>query len=60
VSSEWIAGCGRPVAWLALDEGDNDLARFLAYLVAAVQTIEGNVGQGLLAAPLVQLTSNRL
>jgi len=48
--SEWVAGCGRPVAWLSLDEGDNDLAHFLGYFVAAVQTIEGNVGQGLLAA----------
>jgi len=48
--SEWIAGCGRPVAWLSLDEGDNDLACFLTYLVAALQTIEGNVGKGVLAA----------
>jgi LuxR family maltose regulon positive regulatory protein len=47
--SEWAAGCERPVAWLSLDEGDNDPARFLAYLVAALQTIEGSVGQGLLA-----------
>src|SRR5215471_18075946 len=27
------------LAWLSLDEGENDPARFLAYLVAAVQTI---------------------
>ena len=27
------------VAWLSLDEGDNDPARLLAYVVAAVQTI---------------------
>jgi LuxR family maltose regulon positive regulatory protein len=26
--SEWLAGCQRPVAWLSLDEGDHDLARF--------------------------------
>jgi LuxR family transcriptional regulator, maltose regulon positive regulatory protein len=37
--SEWVACCGRPVAWLSLDEGDNDPTRFLTYLVAALQTI---------------------
>jgi LuxR family maltose regulon positive regulatory protein len=21
---EWVAGCGRPAAWLSLDEGDSD------------------------------------
>ena len=47
--SEWVAGCERPVAWLSLDEGDNDLARFLAYLVAALQTITADMGKGLLA-----------
>ena len=26
--SEWIASCGRPVAWLSLDEGDNDQSVF--------------------------------
>jgi LuxR family maltose regulon positive regulatory protein len=43
------AGTGR-TGWLSLDEDDNDLARFLTYLVAALQTIEGNLGQGVLAA----------
>jgi len=37
-------------AWLSLDEGDNDLTRFLIYFVTALQTIEGNIGKGLLAA----------
>jgi len=46
--SEWIAGCGRPVAWLSLDEGDNDPSRFLTYLVAALQTIVPHIGAGVL------------
>jgi LuxR family maltose regulon positive regulatory protein len=46
--SEWVATCGRPTAWLALDSGDNDTARFLAYLIAALQTIEESIGTGVL------------
>ena len=34
------------VSWLSLDEGDNDPARFLTYLLAALQTIEANIGAG--------------
>jgi LuxR family maltose regulon positive regulatory protein len=52
---EWVTGCGRPAAWLSLDGGDNDPTRFLAYLVAALQTIAArqspasNIGEGVLA-----------
>lgn len=46
--SEWVAGCERPVAWLSMDKGDNDPTRFLTYLVAALQTIAGNMGEGVL------------
>jgi LuxR family transcriptional regulator, maltose regulon positive regulatory protein len=48
--SEWIAGSERPIAWLSLDEGDNDPARFLTYLVAALQTLVPNMSAGVMAA----------
>jgi LuxR family transcriptional regulator, maltose regulon positive regulatory protein len=46
---EWVAGCGRPAAWLSLDEADSDPGRFLTYLVAALQTVAPGVGNGILA-----------
>jgi LuxR family maltose regulon positive regulatory protein len=48
--SECTARFEQPVAWLALDEADNDPARFLTYLVAALQTVEPGVGSGALGA----------
>jgi LuxR family transcriptional regulator, maltose regulon positive regulatory protein len=48
--SGWVAGCQRPAAWLSLDEGDSDPTRFLSYLVAALQTIAPNIGEGVLGA----------
>ena len=32
------------VAWRSLDSGDNDLTRFLAYLIAAVQQVDPQIG----------------
>ncbi|HEU4322716.1 MAG TPA: LuxR C-terminal-related transcriptional regulator [Roseiflexaceae bacterium] len=44
LASAWTAGCGRPAAWLSLDEGDNEPSRFLRYLVAALQTLAPTIG----------------
>ena len=38
------------VAWLSLDESDNDLPRFLTYLVAALQRFDPHIGETTLAA----------
>ncbi|MFQ3662514.1 MAG: AAA family ATPase, partial [Chloroflexaceae bacterium] len=50
--SQWLDGCARPVAWLTLDPSDHEPARFLAYLVAALQTVVPEFGAGLLVALL--------
>jgi LuxR family maltose regulon positive regulatory protein len=37
------------IAWLSLDEGDNDQTRFLIYLISALRTIEENIVIGVLS-----------
>jgi LuxR family maltose regulon positive regulatory protein len=43
--SEWARRADRQTVWLSLDEGDNDPVRFLAYLVAALRSIDERIGQ---------------
>jgi LuxR family maltose regulon positive regulatory protein len=43
--TEWLSTGERPFAWLSLDENDNDPARFLTYILAALQKIEPDIGQ---------------
>jgi LuxR family transcriptional regulator, maltose regulon positive regulatory protein len=51
---EWLKGReigDQSVAWVSLDEGDNDPVRFLSYLVAALRrTVGEEFGEGVLAA----------
>ena len=46
--ADWARGGGRPVAWLGLDGGDSDPARFWRYAVAALDRarpgLAGRVG----------------
>lgn len=41
----WLESCDIPVAWISLDENDNDLHLFLSYVLAAVRTIFPGVGK---------------
>lgn len=47
---EWALDTGMPVAWLALDEGDNDPIRFWHYMIAALQSLMPEAGQSMLEA----------
>ena len=42
--AEWLHGLGLPAAWLSLDESDNDPNRFMAYLIAALQSVQPGFG----------------
>jgi LuxR family maltose regulon positive regulatory protein len=44
-----LAQRGIPMAWLSLDEADNDLSRFLRYLMAALRKIRPELGETVLA-----------
>ncbi len=48
--SAWVHHIDVGVGWLALDEGDNDPARFWAYVIAALQTVNPDIGERVLQA----------
>jgi LuxR family maltose regulon positive regulatory protein len=52
--AEWAAQSPVPVAWVSLDESDNDLERFLSYLFSAVETVEPGIGLGQLGLAMRQ------
>ena len=43
--ADWVRRQNNPVAWLTLDEHDNDPVLFWRYLVAAMQTVDPQLGQ---------------
>ena len=45
---EWAGGAERRVAWLSVDEGDNDAARFVRYVIAALAQADDRIGRALL------------
>jgi len=47
--SEWVRDCDRPIAWLSLDEGDNDFAQFVTHFIAALQRVKPGLGETVLA-----------
>ncbi len=54
-----ITGCRMPIAWLSLDKNDNQVGRFLNYLVAALQNADDTIGSEavqLMVAPQPALT----
>jgi len=50
LASEWLRTLPVGKAWLSLDEKDNDPARFLEYMVSALQTAEPSLGTWVLDA----------
>jgi LuxR family transcriptional regulator, maltose regulon positive regulatory protein len=47
--AQWFAQNGLPVAWLCLEAEDNDPTRFLSYLIAALRTLDAQLGTTALA-----------
>ncbi len=47
--AEFAARLGQPLAWVSLDEGDNDPIQFWTYLITACQTVVPSAGESALA-----------
>ncbi len=50
LATTWLYSTNRPIAsraaaWVTLDEGDNDPARLIAHVIAALQQVDGTIGR---------------
>jgi len=50
--AEWVAQTKLPVAWISLDQTENDPINFLTYLISSVQSIYEGLGGAILGALL--------
>ncbi|MDP6715622.1 MAG: LuxR C-terminal-related transcriptional regulator [SAR202 cluster bacterium] len=48
--ADWVRESGWKAAWVSLDEGDNEVSRFLSYLTLALREIRDDIGQTALDA----------
>lgn len=46
IVSDWINQYKIPTAWFSLDQGDNDPAEFLIYIISAIKSLEPAYGDG--------------
>ena len=63
--AQWVAlaRAERPVAWLSLEAGDNDPARFWAYVIGALRSVLPEIGEpslAMLRAPGVNLVDEAI
>ena len=47
--ADWLAQRDLPAAWVALDSGDDDPARFWSYVIAALEILQPGIGERALA-----------
>ena len=47
--AQWLEESGIPAAWVSLEPEDNDPTSFLSYIIAALQTLDAQIGATALA-----------
>ena len=50
--SHWISCCRHDVCWVSIDNEQNDITRYILYLIAAIKTVDDEFGDELL--PMLQ------